>query len=653
MQKTTRKNWFLSILSLAVTGGFLTQGDAALADAGEVTREQIIREGVVVDFTASPSAGYSEIMEGGFTDIQFRITSAEDDEPLRGVYPGVWIDLTQTPDGEDSGVGFDCRTRVTQYLQGLVGMRPMIDMNSYYVMVLNRDPSISVIDPVVGITGITSLFANIDLKRPGADWVKTADEKTMFVSMPRAGEVAIINLDTFKVTHNVSAGVMPTRIALQPDEKYVWVGNNAERDQAGGVTVIDRATGATVASIETGAGHHEITFTADSRRAFVTNRDSGTVTVIDIPTLSKLTDLESGAMPISIAYSTLSEFVYVADGRAGLISVFDSENFDVIRRIEVEEGLGPMRFSQDGRWGFVVNPIEDQVYVVDATTNDLAHAIDIEGRPFQVHVSRTFAYIRALDTEQVRMINLQELDRNGQVIINNFAAGTFPPSKAADVSIADTLAPAAQEAAMLVASPGDATVYYYMEGMNAPMGAFRNYGHQPRSVQIANRALKEVEPGLYSATVKLPVAGTFELAFLNETPEFLHCFTLDAANNPAIEKDRVRVAIAYLVEERGVPAGETVDIRFRLHNPTTGAAYTGLDDVRVRSYRAPRFDLFETPAEHIGDGIYSAKVKLQRAGGYYVFVASPTLRLEFEDLNFLTLMANPPERKLQAKEDGE
>ena len=53
----------------------------------------------------------------------------------------------QTPDGQESGVGFDCRTRVTQYLQGLVGMRPMIDMNSYYVMALNRDASISVIDP--------------------------------------------------------------------------------------------------------------------------------------------------------------------------------------------------------------------------------------------------------------------------------------------------------------------------------------------------------------------------------------------------------------------------------------------------------------------------------------------------------------------------
>lgn len=646
MQKTTRNSWYLSILFLAGSGAALFAGVPALAEIGAdgVAREQIIREGVVVDFSAKPSPGFSEIIEGGFTDIQFRVTSAEDDEPLRGVYPGVWIDLTQTPDGTDSGVGFDCRTRVTQYLQGLVGMRPMIDMNSYYVMVLNRDPSISVIDPVVGITGITSLFANIDLKRPGADWVKTADEKTMFVSMPRAGEVAIINLDTFKITHNVAAGVMPTRIALQPDEKYVWVGNNAER---GGVTVLDSKSREIAASIETGAGHHEIAFSGDSRRAFVTNRDSGTVSVIDIATLEKVADVSAGLMPISVDYSSLSEFVYIADGGDGLITVIDADSLEVIRRIDVEAGLGPMRFSQDGRWGFIVNPAEDMVYVVDSTTNELAHAIEMSGRPFQVHVSRTFAYIRALDTEQVRMINLQELNRNGQVIVNNFAAGSFPPSKAADVSIADTLAPAAQEAAMLVASPGDATVYYYMEGMNAPMGAFRNYGHQPRSVQIANRALKEVEPGLYSATVKLPVAGTFELAYLNEAPEFLHCFTLEAASNPAIEKVGEPVAIDYLVERRGVQAGETADIRFRLRDPRSGQVYTHLDDVRVRSYRAPRFDLTELDATHEGDGIYSAQVEFRRAGGYYVFVAARSLGLDFDDLNFLTLMAD------EAGEDSE
>jgi hypothetical protein len=54
-----------------------------------------------------------------------------------------------------------------------VGIRPQIDLNSYFVMVLNRDPSISVIDPVVGISGITSLYTTIQLKRRRLDQGRT------------------------------------------------------------------------------------------------------------------------------------------------------------------------------------------------------------------------------------------------------------------------------------------------------------------------------------------------------------------------------------------------------------------------------------------------------------------------------------------------
>ena len=208
-----------------------------------INSEYIVRQGVSVQFTATPSApGREHIIEGEFADIEFRIEGAEDGEPLQSVYPGVWIDLTQTPDGRKQGTSVECKTRVGQYLQGLVGMRPMIDLNSYYVMVLNRDASISVIDPIVGITGITSLYTNIPLTRPGADWAKTADEKTMFVSMPRAAQIAVVDLDKFKVTKNIAAGEMPMRIVLQPDEKYLWVGNDAASGETGGVTVIETAT---------------------------------------------------------------------------------------------------------------------------------------------------------------------------------------------------------------------------------------------------------------------------------------------------------------------------------------------------------------------------------------------------------------------------
>jgi len=516
----------------------------------------------------------------------------------------------------------------------------MIDLNSYYVMVLNQDASISVIDPVVGITGITSLYANIPLTRPGADWAKTSDEKTMFVSMPRANQLAIVDLDTFKVSRNIDAGDMPMRTILQPDEKYLWIGNDTPKSEIGGVTVIETATGDIVASIETGKGHHEISFSTDNRTAFVTNRESGTISLIDIETLEKMLDIDTGPTPISLSYSPLSDSLYVADGSTGEVMVISADSGEPVGKIDTSPGLGPMSFSEDGRWGILVNPQLNMVYVIDAATNDIAHTISMDSRPFHVSVTRTFAYVRRLDSERVAMINLQELDRGGQVIINEFAAGTFPPGQVSDISIADGMVPAAQDAAVLVVSPGDATVYYYMEGMNAPMGAFRNYGHKPRAVQIANRALKESEPGVYTATVKLPVAGTFEIAFLNETPQFLHCFTMEAAVNPAIKPEFAPVAIEYLTDQRAVAAGDDMTLRFRLIDPGTGEVFEDKSDVRIKYFRAPRFNLTEMSAVHVGGGVYEAQLTLNSAGAYYVYVSAPSLNAQFDDLDYITLMAS-------------
>ena len=641
---------FVTLIASPLTA--ISQDEVGPAVPVPVNKETIFRKGMAVDFKVEPMVPErtgGKVMEGDFAEISFRISSAEDHEPLQGVYPGVWVDLVQTAEGEKKGVSLDCKNRVANYLQGLVGMRPMIDLNSYFVMVLNQDPSISVIDPVVGITGITSLYTSIPLERPGADWAKTTDEKWLYVTMPRAGKVAAVNLDTFKVEKNLPAGEMPMRAAIQPDEEYLWIGNDIQGGVKSGVTVIDIDTGEIVKSIDTGAGHHEITFSDDSRRAFVTNRESGAVTVIDTGKLEIIGQVDTGSVPISIAYSPLSDAVYAADGMSGIITVIDPESGLSFEKIEAKRGLGPMRFSNDGRWGFVVNPNENLVFVIDASTNKLAHTVKVDNKPFQVALTETFAYIRSLDSEHISMINLQELNRGGDVIVNNFAAGVYPPSQVNDIRIADAMIPAAQDAAVLVASPADATVYYYMEGMNAPMGAFRNYGHKPRAVQIANRALKELEPGVYSTTVKVPMAGTFEIAFLNEAPQFLHCFTMEAAVNPNLERASDPVAVEYLNERESLVAGDEMKLRFRLYKPGSGKTFVDAGGVTVKFFRAPRFDLTELVATHVGEGIYEATLPFRYAGSYYVYVAAPGLNVGYKDLNYKTVLVGKAETPQAAR----
>jgi YVTN family beta-propeller protein len=618
----------------------VVEAEAEARDEGAVPN-RIDREGVVVEFSTRPTRDDADkVVAADWADVTFRITDASTGEPITGRYPAAWMDLGMAWEAKGDRP-MSCEDRVSTYLQGIVGVRPMIDLNSHFLLVLNRGPSISVIDPAVGITGITNLFAQINLEQPGADWAKTEDQKRLFVSMPLAGKVALVDTETFAVAENVGAGEEPFRAALQNDERYLWVGNNAETAEKSGVTVIDSADLQKVAFIATGKGHHEIAFSDDDRYAFVSNRDDGTVSVIDVQSLEKVMDVETGPVPISLAFSPLGGALYVADGKSGTVTVIDADKLEIRARIEVAPGLGPMRFSQDGRWGVVVNPADNNVYVVDASTDRLVHAVAVGAQPYQVNFTRSFAYIRSLGTQDVGLIPVSELDETEMPPVTYIPAGQRPPGLAKDISIADSIVPSVKQAAAYIVNQAEGTVHYYMEGMGAPMGAFRNYGHEARAIEIVDRSLGEREPGVYTGRVKIPVEGTYDVAFMMDTPRFLHCFTAMVEPNPEMEVTTAPMAVEYQTTQRRVPVGETVTVKFKLTDPRTGLPRHDIPDMTVLYYASDGRGRQVVPAKPLGAGLYEADVRVDRMATFYVFVGSQSEKLKYSDLPFFSLMGTP------------
>ena len=52
--------------------------------------------------------------------------------------------------------------------------RPEVDLNVYYVLALNEDATISVVDPLFGY-GSSKLLTMVFLHSPGEDWALSAD----------------------------------------------------------------------------------------------------------------------------------------------------------------------------------------------------------------------------------------------------------------------------------------------------------------------------------------------------------------------------------------------------------------------------------------------------------------------------------------------
>jgi len=407
------------------------------------------------------------------------------------------------------------------------------------------------------------------------------------------------------------------------------------------VTVLDTERLERVASIPTGRGHHELAFSPDGRFAYVSNRDQGTVSVIDVARLVKVKDLATGPVPISLAVSPLSRALYVADGRTGAVAVIDTARQEIVATVAAQPGLGPLRISPDGRWAFLVNPAENAVHVLDTTSNTLVHTLPVGGKPYQVAFTRAFAYLRLLDSPRVVMVNLGSLGAGQQPILQGFEAGTGAPRQAGDLSIADAITPATFDASIYLVNPADNFVYFYMEGMNAPMGSYGAYGHAARAIAVADRSLQELAPGLYGGKLRLPAAGRYDVAFLIDAPRVLHCFSMEARPNPALRQELGPVVLEYLEPVSRLALGATLALRFRLLDAVTRQPKAGLTDLRLVSYLAPGQLRSEVTPRETSPGVYEAAAAPARPGAWYFHVLIPSLGVKASDLPFHSVLVEP------------
>ena len=635
----TGKRWLVAGgLAAACVVVFAAEQTAAAADTAKprAGASRLVKNGIVVDFEARPLEG-NELMEGMLAELRFKISDERTGAPVRGNRPAAWLDIGVNIQAQAGGTQRECIQKIGLYLKGAVGIRPLVDMNGYYLLVMNRDASITVIDPMVSMAGRTSTLTAVQLKGSPVDWVNNADLKRLYVSMPSVGQVAVVDTESFKVVADIAAGAEPTRVVMQPDGRYLWVGNNP-RDKEGGVTVIDVRDQKVVMQAATGRGHHEIALSTDSRLAFVTNRDDGTVTVFDTGTLKKIKDIKVGAMPLSVAYSALSRAAYVSNGKDGTITVIDGAKLEPMKTIQAKPGLGPLRFTADGRWGMVVNTPESVVYVIDPGSNEIIHSPKVQEQPFQVSYTAGFAYVRGLASERVSMINLSSLGVGKEPIVQSFAAGSYAPKMGGDLPLADAVVAGLGEAAAFVVSPADNATYFYMEGMNAPMSSYPSRGKLARAVTVVDRSLRETEPGVFSGRFRMPAAGHFDVALSLDQPALVHCFATDAKVNPGLEVLRQRVGVEYLPQPRMFKPKDVAKVRFRIIEGT-GEPKGGLKDVIVRYFLVPAAPPQDVVAKEVSEGVYEVPVSLAEAGAYYVYVSVPSLKLAYEDSGFFTVMA--------------
>jgi YVTN family beta-propeller protein len=595
-----------------------------------VDNHRVVKEGVAIELSTRPLSSGKEnsqnLVEGQDAKIQFTLKDPNTGEALRGLYPAAWMDKKRT-----ELANLSCKEKIGSFLQARVGFQPEVDLNTWYILALNHKGSISVIDPLVDSGESGMLLDLVLLESPGEAWTLSPAGRWLYVTLPETGKVAVIDTDIWKVTTQIETGSGSNQIAFQPDQRYLWVGLDQGiegPDKPGGVSIIDPLTRKVVSRIQTGRGHHEFAFSDDSHYAYVTNESDGTVSVIDIRKIKKLKDIKTGTRPTSLAYSKTAHAVYTADTGEGNIYVIGQSKNEVTAKIAVKPGVTGIRFSPDGRWGFVSDPKSKSIVIFDASSNKISHTFTVGKGPNQVVFNDTYAYVHSVGSSKISLIKIGALSERGSIPVVQIPVGKDPSREMSNAITADMIALTPEESSVVVANPVDENIFYYMEGMNAPMGSFGNFQRSPKAVMTVDKGLKETSPGLYEAHVKLKNPGTYDVAFLLDNPKITHCFTLSVADDPAIQaKKKGKLKMELVSPGKKVTAGQPLEVRVRLKDSLTGKPRSGVKDLQAQAILAPGIWQRKVLTESGENGEYIARFSFPTPGIYMVSFESRSLNV--------------------------
>ncbi len=443
--------------------------DSAEERATSIKLGETIQEGVSiavrVGHVGKKKASEAPFREGDDVKLGIEIQDATSSLPITRAHPAGWL----VKDDDASGADDPRKTAnlVKALLEARYFTRATLDFNSYYVLTLNED-SISVVDPLYGFGGM-KLLALVPLGGRGADWALAEENDRLFVTVPEANRVVVIDTRSWEIVGKVATPPGPSRIGLQPGSRSVWVA--CESSSGSVAACIDVEGLKVVAKVNLESGPHDLAFQADGRFLVVSNAQAGSVTIIETGRPEAAVDLPTAPRPVSVAYSDLAHRFWIAHEGEGAIVAVDPEQRQSRPIATTGLALSHLRFTPDGRLALAVGAAGGQVVVLDATRGREVQRGRVDGEPERISFSENFAYIRRRSSPMLRAIPLEGLGVAGRALADvEIPMGSGPLGQFQYPTPADGIVLVPGGGALLAVNGPDRSVHYYKEGMQRSDG---------------------------------------------------------------------------------------------------------------------------------------------------------------------------------------
>lgn len=589
-------------------------GLAASAAVAATTLQRTEQGGVAIAFDYAPAGDGSGV-------ARLTLSDARSGRGIEGARPAAWLLARRS---EQVAAETSCEDKARALVSGSLGQRPEVDLNGYRLVTLNHDNTVAFINPLVRL-GTTQLESIVELPATGHDWVWAPRAQRLLVSLRDAGAVALIDTVSRRLvaTLRTGEGSLPTRLVLDPDGRRAWLGLDG-RDE---VLAIDLQDGRIAGRARVGRGVHTLAAPQQSALLFVTNSVSDSVSLVERGSLETVAHIPVGATPVASAWSAAAQRLAVLSINGGSLSLIDGEARTLQASVPLARGVVALGLFDDGRRALVLNSRDDMLALVDLASARKVAERKMPARPDQIAFTREFAYLRSQSTSAVQLIALAQA-REGRLDGVSVPMGRSAPEEAPDeINVASVFAVAPEGNGVLLANPGDGSIYRYAQGLMVPVNSHSNYRRRARALMVLDASLSERQPGHFEAPVRFGEGGRYDMVVRNLRPAITACFTVSvegAASAPAMPAaPKPRLLTARRV------ADEVVELEFALGNAPGSAA--PLQDVAVLAVQRAGTWQARTRAESLGDGRWRAQLHGLPRGRFEVMVAAPALPLAFAD----------------------
>ncbi len=205
----------------------------------------------------------------------------------------------------------------------------------------------------------------------------TPDQKTLLIANAAGNDVQLMNPVNGELTGKIPEIIDPYQIGYSPNHK--WFIANGNRLDRVDIYAADGANLKLAKTIKLAKTPSHITYTSDSKIAFITLQDSSELAAIDLATQTLLWKMPTGNTPAGLWMTPGDQYLLIGITGEDNVQVIDWKNRKEVKRILTGKGAHNFRPLGDKKQVFVSNRIASTISLINMQT--LEKVGDITGLP--------------------------------------------------------------------------------------------------------------------------------------------------------------------------------------------------------------------------------------------------------------------------------